>query len=140
MCRRQMSEAGDIELILDETGKEGEATEEKELDEEEDGEDRDDDDYFEMEEGEVEFTTAGLLDSEPPLSAVPPRVVQHDEGQMEVSTSPAFQCIDDVSIITTTRQGLQIHIMSRQTISVINNCVPFTSVNIFRKLLLIIFC
>ena len=93
-----MSDEDDIELILHEAGKEKETSEEKELDEEEyivdyaEEEDEEEEDYG------MELITAGLLDREPVLSAVPPRVIQHDEGQMEVSTSPAFQCIDDVSI------------------------------------------
>ena len=33
-----------------------------------------------------------------PISALPPRVVLQDESQMEVSASPAFQCLDDVSV------------------------------------------
>ena len=33
----------------------------------------------------------------PPLSAVPPRVMPQEESQIEVSASPAFQCLDDVS-------------------------------------------
>lgn len=33
----------------------------------------------------------------PPISALPPRVVHQEEGQIEVSASPAFQCLDDVS-------------------------------------------
>ena len=33
-----------------------------------------------------------------PISAVPPRVMLQEEGQMEVSASPAFQCLDDVSL------------------------------------------
>lgn len=32
----------------------------------------------------------------PPISAVPPRVVAQEENQMEVSSSPAFQCLDEV--------------------------------------------
>lgn len=32
----------------------------------------------------------------PPISAVPPRVIMQEESQMEVSASPAFQCLDDV--------------------------------------------
>ena len=32
-----------------------------------------------------------------PISALPPRVVPQEESQMEVSSSPAFQCLDDVS-------------------------------------------
>lgn len=34
-----------------------------------------------------------------PLSALPPRVVQQEESQVEVSASPAFQCLDEVSFI-----------------------------------------
>ena len=34
----------------------------------------------------------------PPISAVPPRVIMQEESQMEVSASPAFQCLDDVSL------------------------------------------
>ena len=32
-----------------------------------------------------------------PIAAVPPRVIVQEESQMEVSASPAFQCLDDVS-------------------------------------------
>ena len=32
-----------------------------------------------------------------PICAVPPRVMLQEEGQVEVSASPAFQCLDDVS-------------------------------------------
>ena len=35
----------------------------------------------------------------PPISALPPRVMLQEESQMEVSASPAFQCLDDVSCI-----------------------------------------
>ena len=99
-----MSEEDDIELILHDAGKEKETSEEKELDEEEEylveyDEDGDEEEEEEEEDYGMELITTGLLDREPVLSAVPPRVIQHDEGQMEVSTSPAFQCIDDVSII-----------------------------------------
>lgn len=31
-----------------------------------------------------------------PLTALPPRVVQQEESQVEVSASPAFQCLDEV--------------------------------------------
>lgn len=43
---------------------------------------------------------AGAEDSsyQPPISAIPPRVTLTEESQMEVSASPAFQCLDDVSI------------------------------------------
>lgn len=34
---------------------------------------------------------------QPPISALPPRVSLMEESQMEVSASPAFQCLDDVS-------------------------------------------
>ena len=108
--RLQMSEESDVELIpdeMDETAqeeadervKETEAVEEKELDEEEEDEEQD---HYEVDDGDdFEFYMSDALDRpEAPLSAVPPRVVQQDEGQMEVSTSPAFQCIDDVRIIT----------------------------------------
>lgn len=30
------------------------------------------------------------------LSALPPRIVQQEESQVEVSASPAFQCLDEV--------------------------------------------
>lgn len=33
---------------------------------------------------------------QPPLSAIPPKVILQEEGQAEVSSSPAFQCLDDV--------------------------------------------
>ena len=36
-------------------------------------------------------------DYAPPISALPPRVILQEESQMEVSASPAFQCLDDVS-------------------------------------------
>ncbi len=40
-------------------------------------------------------------DSQPdyalPISALPPKVIPQEESQMEVSASPAFQCLDDVS-------------------------------------------
>jgi len=32
-----------------------------------------------------------------PISAQPPRVVHQEESQVEVSASPAFQCLDEVS-------------------------------------------
>ena len=103
-----MSEESDVELITDEmdepaqeadeTVKETEATEEKEMDEEEEDEDEEQD-HYEMDDGDdlESFMSGAFEGPEAPLSAVPPRVVQQDEGQMEVSTSPAFQCIDDVS-------------------------------------------
>ena len=31
-----------------------------------------------------------------PISALPPRVVLQEENQVEVSSSPAFQCLDEV--------------------------------------------
>ena len=33
----------------------------------------------------------------PPISAMPPKVVLQEESQVEVSASPAFQCLDEVS-------------------------------------------
>ncbi|CAD5119583.1 DgyrCDS8185 [Dimorphilus gyrociliatus] len=33
---------------------------------------------------------------QPPLSAIPPKVILQEEGQAEVSSSPAFQCLDDL--------------------------------------------
>ena len=35
----------------------------------------------------------------PPISALPPRVIAQEESQVEVSASPAFQCLDDVSYL-----------------------------------------
>lgn len=32
-----------------------------------------------------------------PISAIPPKVTLVEDSQMEVSASPAFQCLDDVS-------------------------------------------
>lgn len=34
-----------------------------------------------------------------PISAVPPRVILQEESQIEVSSSPAFQCLDEVSFM-----------------------------------------
>ena len=34
-----------------------------------------------------------------PISALPPKVILQEESQMEVSASPAFQCLDEVSIL-----------------------------------------
>ena len=31
-----------------------------------------------------------------PISALPPKVVHQEESQVEVSASPAFQCLDEV--------------------------------------------
>jgi len=39
----------------------------------------------------------GGISYQPPISAIPPRVTLTEESQMEVSASPAFQCLDDVS-------------------------------------------
>ena len=36
---------------------------------------------------------------QPAISAIPPRVTLTEESQMEVSASPAFQCLDDVSAL-----------------------------------------
>lgn len=32
----------------------------------------------------------------PAISALPPRVIQQEESQVEVSASPAFQCLEEV--------------------------------------------
>ena len=37
------------------------------------------------------------LDYEAPISALPPKVIPQEESQMEVSASPAFQCLDEVN-------------------------------------------
>lgn len=33
----------------------------------------------------------------PAISALPPKVIQQEESQVEVSASPAFQCLEEVS-------------------------------------------
>lgn len=33
-----------------------------------------------------------------PIAAIPPKVTLVEDSQMEVSASPAFQCLDDVSV------------------------------------------
>lgn len=40
----------------------------------------------------------GQDEYEPAISAKPPKVHLQEESQVEVSASPAFQCLDDVSI------------------------------------------
>ena len=54
-----------------------------------------------------EADTDGLVDDNvnlepdeeysPAISALPPRIVKQEENQVEVSASPAFQCLDEVS-------------------------------------------
>ena len=39
-------------------------------------------------------------EDEAPIHAVAPRVVLHEEGHVEVSASPAFQCLDEVQMYT----------------------------------------
>ena len=34
----------------------------------------------------------------PPISAQPPKVVKQEDSHVEVSASPAFQCLDEVSV------------------------------------------
>lgn len=34
----------------------------------------------------------------PAISALPPRVIQQEESQVEVSASPAFQCLEEVQL------------------------------------------
>ncbi len=45
---------------------------------------------------EEEQTFRSGTSDEPPISALPPRVVAQEESQVEVSASPAFQCVDEV--------------------------------------------
>ena len=45
---------------------------------------------------EEEIDEQALVEYEPPISAIPPKVVLQEEGQVEVSASPAFQCLDEV--------------------------------------------
>ena len=40
--------------------------------------------------------TPDSLEYAAPISALPPKVVQQEESQVEVSASPAFQCLDEV--------------------------------------------
>ena len=47
------------------------------------------------EEGE-EDRSPDSLEYAAPISALPPKVVQQEESQVEVSASPAFQCLDEV--------------------------------------------
>ena len=35
----------------------------------------------------------------PAIAALPPKVVKQEENQVEVSASPAFQCLDEVSFV-----------------------------------------
>lgn len=46
---------------------------------------------------------------QPAISAIPPRVTLTEESQMEVSASPAFQCLDDVSVPVTTAHCIGVH-------------------------------
>lgn len=48
----------------------------------------------EMEEEEAQ----DALEYAAPISAVAPKVVHQEENQVEVSASPAFQCLDEVNI------------------------------------------
>lgn len=41
-------------------------------------------------------TTTDALEYAAPISAVAPKVVHQEESQVEVSASPAFQCLDEV--------------------------------------------
>ncbi|XP_074646441.1 coiled-coil domain-containing protein 146-like [Tubulanus polymorphus] len=45
---------------------------------------------------DTEDTNLKEDDYEPAISAVPPKVVLQEESQVEVSASPAFQCLDDL--------------------------------------------
>lgn len=48
----------------------------------------------------------GSSSYQPPISAIPPRVTLTEESQMEVSASPAFQCLDDVSLYNREISGM----------------------------------
>jgi len=51
-----------------------------------------------VDEEEKEASSPTEMEYQPPISAIPPRVILTEESQMEVSASPAFQCLDDVSL------------------------------------------
>ena len=53
-------------------------------------------DLEEEEEEEGMEETPDSLEYAAPISALPPKVVQQEESQVEVSASPAFQCLDEV--------------------------------------------
>jgi hypothetical protein len=42
-------------------------------------------------------TPSPSIDYQPAIAAKPPKVLLQEESQFEVSSSPAFQCLDDVS-------------------------------------------
>ena len=52
-----------------------------------------------LEEGEEEEEDQSpeALEYAAPISALPPKVIQQEESQVEVSASPAFQCLDEVN-------------------------------------------
>ena len=52
-------------------------------------------------EQDEEETGGSMSGYQPPISAIPPRVTLTEESQMEVSASPAFQCLDDVRYSST---------------------------------------
>ena len=52
---------------------------------------------LEEEEEEEEDQSPDALEYAAPISALPPKVVQQEESQVEVSASPAFQCLDEVN-------------------------------------------
>lgn len=49
---------------------------------------------------DAEETVGTVSSYQPPISAIPPRVTLTEESAMEVSASPAFQCLDDVSHVS----------------------------------------
>lgn len=49
----------------------------------------------------IEEEDAPFTSYQPPIHAIPPRVTLTEESQMEVSASPAFQCLDDVCMMFT---------------------------------------
>lgn len=50
--------------------------------------------------GEVrdEGASPDALEYAAPISALPPKVIHQEESQVEVSASPAFQCLDEVGV------------------------------------------
>lgn len=93
-----MSEKEDIHTT------EKEKADEMEKDEEKKDKDKEDEDNFDdsEEEGDLDAidTGFGLIpggeEYMPAIAALPPKVVKQEENQVEVSASPAFQCLDEL--------------------------------------------
>lgn len=58
--------------------------------------DKESEDGREKGEGEEEEEEEEPLKYAPAISALPPKVIQQEESQVEVSASPAFQCLEEV--------------------------------------------